>query len=39
MNLGGRLFVVYTSSNVTTFTALAADGSPLGSIRSAPPGS
>jgi hypothetical protein len=38
-NLGGRFFVVYTTSPITTFTALAADGTPLGSIRSAPPGS
>lgn len=36
-NLGGRLFVANTTSPVTTFTALAADGSELGHIRSAPP--
>jgi hypothetical protein len=37
-NLGGRFFVVYTTTPITTFTALAGDGTPLGSIRSAPPG-
>ena len=39
MNLGGRFFVAYTPSAVTIFTALAADGSELSRIRSAPPGS
>jgi hypothetical protein len=39
LNLGGRFFVAYTETNITTFTALAADGSELGRIRSAPPGS
>jgi hypothetical protein len=38
MNLGGRFFVVHTTSQVTTFTALGADGSELGRVRSAPPG-
>jgi hypothetical protein len=38
-NLGGRFFVAVTTTPVTTFTALAADGSPMGGIRSAPPGS
>ena len=39
LNLGGRFFVVHTTSQVTTFTALAADGSELGRpVRSAPPG-
>lgn len=38
-NLGGRFFVAQTTSPITTFTALAADGAPLASIRSAPPGS
>jgi len=37
-NLGGRFFVAYSSGPITTFSALAADGSPIGSIRSAPPG-
>lgn len=39
LNLGGRFFVASTSNKVTTFTSLAADGSELGRIRSAPPGS
>jgi hypothetical protein len=35
-NLGARFFVVHTSAAVTTFTALAADGSELGRLRSPP---
>jgi hypothetical protein len=38
VELGGRLFVAHTTSPVTTFTALGSDGSELGRIRSAPPG-
>ena len=38
MNLGGRFFVVHTTARATTFTALGADGSELGRVRSAPPG-
>ena len=38
VDLGGRFFVAHTTSPVTTFTALASDGSELGRIRSAPPG-
>lgn len=38
VDLGGRFFVALTSNPVTTFTALAADGTELGRIRSAPPG-
>lgn len=37
-NLGARFFVVHTSSTATTFTALAADGSELGRVRSEPRG-
>ena len=33
-NLGARIFVVYAASPVTTFTALAGDGSPLGRTTS-----
>jgi len=37
MGLGGRFFVVHTTSRVTTFTALAGDGSELTRQTVAPP--
>lgn len=37
MDLGGRFFVVHTTSRVTTFTALAADGAELARESVAPP--